>query len=131
MSKYFDYVEEMKRKDDLLKENNLLKRILEEYDLVEGDDKMIKERVTVDLDAQCYYLDGEYWESWDNYGEEMADALNTLLNEQDERIKGLEKELKNRKKLNNIVEGFLLNKGYTFNDIIKFLQDRTEKGGEK
>ena len=88
-----------------------------------------KERVTVDFDSESYYLDGEYWESWDNYGEEMADAINTLLNEQDERIKGLEKELKNRKKLNNIVEGFLLNKGYDFNDILKFLQDRTEKRG--
>ncbi len=39
------------------------------------------ERVTVDFDKQSYYLDGEYWESWDNYGEEMADKINQLLNE--------------------------------------------------
>ena len=39
------------------------------------------ERVTVDFDSQSYYLDGEYWESWDNYGEEMADKINELLNE--------------------------------------------------
>ena len=57
-----------------------------------------KERVTVDLDAECYYLDGEFWESWDNYGEEMADEINKLLNEQDERIKELEKENEKLKK---------------------------------
>ena len=50
-----------------------------------------------------------------------------LLNEQEETIQELKKELKNRKKLNTILEGFLLDKGYDFNDIIKFLQDRTEK----
>ena len=49
------------------------------------------------------------------------------LNEQDERIKKLEREVKNRNKLNNILEGFILDKGYDFNDILKFLQDRTEK----
>ena len=41
----------------------------------------INERVTVEFDEQSYYLDGEYWESWDNYGEEMADAINKLLND--------------------------------------------------
>ncbi len=51
---------------------------------------MIKKRVSVDFDSESYYLDGEYWESWDNYGEEMADAINELLNEQDARIKDLE-----------------------------------------
>lgn len=86
-----------------------------------------EKRVTVDFDSKSYYLDGEYWESWDNYGEEMAEKINKLLDKQDKRIKELEKELKNRKKLNNIMEGFLLNKGYDFNDILKFLQDRTEK----
>ena len=39
------------------------------------------ERVTVDFDSQSYYFDGEYWESWDNYGEEMAGKINELLNE--------------------------------------------------
>lgn len=39
------------------------------------------ERVTVDFDSESYYLDGEYWESWDNYGEEMAEKINKLLNE--------------------------------------------------
>lgn len=33
-----DWVKEMKRKDNLLKENNFLKRMLEEYDLVEEGD---------------------------------------------------------------------------------------------
>ena len=35
---------------------------------------MIKtnKRVTVDFDSESYCLDGEYWESLDNYGEEMA-----------------------------------------------------------
>lgn len=51
-----------------------------------------KERVTVDLDEECYYLDGEFWTSWDHYGEQMAYEINKLLNEQDERIKELEKE---------------------------------------
>ena len=46
-----------------------------------------KERVTVDLDAECYYLDGEFWTSWDHYGEEMADEINKLLNEQEEQLK--------------------------------------------
>ena len=41
----------------------------------------INERVTVDFDSESYYLDGEYWESWDNYGEEMADKINELFNE--------------------------------------------------
>lgn len=41
----------------------------------------INERVTVDFDSESYYLDGEYWESWDNYGEEMAEKINKLLNE--------------------------------------------------
>ena len=52
-----------------------------------------KERVTVDFDSECYYLDGEFWTSWDNYGEEMADSINNLLNKQDERIQELENEL--------------------------------------
>lgn len=54
----------------------------------------INERVTVEFDEQSYYLDGEYWESWDNYGEEMADAINKLLNELAEE----NKELKNDEK---------------------------------
>lgn len=53
---------------------------------------MTKERVTVDFDEQSYYLDGEYWESWDNYGEEMADAINKLLNELVEENEQLKKE---------------------------------------
>lgn len=40
----------------------------------------MKERVTIDFDEKSYYLDGEYWESWDNYGEEMAEAINKELN---------------------------------------------------
>ena len=53
-----------------------------------------KERVTVDFDSECYYLDGEFWTSWDNYGEEMADSINNLLNKQDEEIKSLKLENK-------------------------------------
>ena len=48
------------------------------------------ERVTVDFDSESYYLDGEFWESWDNYGEEMAEAINKELNKQDQKIKELE-----------------------------------------
>lgn len=51
----------------------------------------------------------------DSHGEEIED----LLNEQD-------KKLKNRKKLNNILEGFLLSEEYTFKDTIKWLQSVTE-----
>lgn len=51
---------------------------------------MIKKgRVTVDFDEESYYLDGEYWESWDSYGEEMADEINKLLDKQDKEIKRL------------------------------------------
>ena len=57
-----------------------------------------------------------------------AEVIVDLLNEQDTEIQRLKKELKNRKKMNNILEGFLLDKGYDFNDILKFLQDRTENG---
>ena len=56
----------------------------------------INERVTVEFDEQSYYLDGEYWESWDNYGEEMADAINKLLNdlaEENKELKNDEKQL--------------------------------------
>ena len=60
------------------------------------------ERVTVDFDSQSYYLDGEYWESWDNYGEEMADKINELLNELAEENKSLKKKIKRLKHdLNN------------------------------
>ena len=51
---------------------------------------MIKKgRVTVDFDEESYYLDGEYWESWDSYGEEMAEEINKLLDKQDKEIKRL------------------------------------------
>lgn len=48
---------------------------------------MVKERVTVDFDSESYYLDGKYWESWDNYGEEMADAINELLDKEQQKVK--------------------------------------------
>ena len=54
----------------------------------------MNERVTVDFDSESYYLDGEYWESWDNYGEEMADAINEVLEKQDKIIKGKESLIK-------------------------------------
>ena len=53
----------------------------------------INERVTVDFDSESYYLDGEYWESWDNYGEEMADKINELLNEVAEENKGIQDKI--------------------------------------
>lgn len=56
-----------------------------------------KERVTVDFDEESYYLDDEFWISWDKFGEDMADKINELLNEQEERIKQLEKENKRLK----------------------------------
>lgn len=37
MTEYSDLIEEIKRKDNLLKENNFLKKILEEYDFVEEE----------------------------------------------------------------------------------------------
>lgn len=40
----------------------------------------MNERVTVDFDEEAYYLDGEFWESWDNYGEQMAETINKELN---------------------------------------------------
>ena len=46
----------------------------------------LKKRVTVDFDSKSYYLDGEYWKSWDSYGEEMADEINKLLDKQDKEI---------------------------------------------
>ena len=51
-----------------------------------------KERVTVDFDEESYYLDDEFWISWDKFGEDMADTINDLLNEQDAEIKRLKKE---------------------------------------
>ena len=54
----------------------------------------MNERVTVDFDSESYYLDGEYWESWDNYGEEMADAINEVLEKQDKIIKNKESLIK-------------------------------------
>lgn len=53
-----------------------------------------KERVTVDFDSESYLLDGRYWTSFDNFGEEMADKINELLNKQDEEIKSLKLENK-------------------------------------
>ncbi len=51
------------------------------------------ERVTVDFDSESYYLDGEYWESWDNYGEEMADAINKEFNKLEKENEQLKQEL--------------------------------------
>lgn len=55
---------------------------------------MTEKRVTVDFDEESYYLDGEYWESWDNYGEEMADAINELLNEESNKKEQENEELR-------------------------------------
>ncbi|MBQ2654046.1 MAG: hypothetical protein IJF83_10860 [Methanobrevibacter sp.] len=38
-------------------------------------------RITVDFDSESYYYGDQYFESWDNFGEEMADAINNLLDQ--------------------------------------------------
>ena len=52
-----------------------------------------------------------------------------FFNEQDfeDWLNGLNDDNKNLSKLNKILEGFLLDKGYDFKDIINFVQERTEK----
>lgn len=45
----------------------------------------MRERFKADLDEECYYLDGEYFESWDNFGEEMADKLNEFLEKENNK----------------------------------------------
>lgn len=54
----------------------------------------MNKRVTVDFDSESYYLDGEYWTSWDHYGEEMADKINEVLDKQDKIIKDKESLIK-------------------------------------
>lgn len=54
---------------------------------------MTEQRVTVDFDSQSYYLDGKYWESWDNYGEEMADVINKEFNKLAEENKELKQKI--------------------------------------
>ena len=75
------------------------------------DSEKISEK---EFDEKLEYEDYKAFE--DSMG---GDEVVNKLNEQD-------KKLKNRKKLNNILEGFLLAEGYTFNDIIKWLQEKTE-----
>ncbi len=65
------------------------------------------------------------------YSKASVNFVVSQLNNKNEQIKELKKELKNRKKMNNILEGFLLDKGYDFNDILKSLQDRTEESEEE
>lgn len=69
----------------------------------------INERVTVDFDEQSYYLDGEYWESWDNYGEEMADKINELLNELSEENQQLKERNEGIASTNWEVKKILIN----------------------
>ena len=77
-----------------------------------------KERVTVDFDEESYYLDGEYWESWDNYGEEMADAINKEFNklaEENEQLKSVLKELADEKGRIILLNGYGVNIKKMFN----------------
>ena len=46
----------------------------------------MRERFKADLDDECYYLDGKYFESWDNFGEEMADKLNKFLEKENNKF---------------------------------------------
>lgn len=57
---------------------------------------------------------------------DVHEGLEQISKEYDE----LAEENKNLSKLNKILEGFLLDKGYDFNDIIKFLQERTDGKGD-
>nr|WP_295000250.1 hypothetical protein [uncultured Methanobrevibacter sp.] len=47
-----------------------------------------------------------------------------------DKLDELNEENKNLSKLNKILEGFLLDKGYDFNDIIKFIQGKTDGKGD-
>lgn len=47
-----------------------------------------------------------------------------------DKLNELNCENKNLSKLNKILEGFLLDKGYDFNDIIKFIQERIDGKGD-
>lgn len=107
--------------DRLNEQEKRVKRLKEE-------NKMLKNNVNK-LTGDIEYLKtlpSQHRELYKQSEIKRTDLLteNNLLKEQSQELK---KELKNRKKMNNILEGFLLNKGYDYNDIIKFLQDRTEK----
>lgn len=54
----------------------------------------MKERVTVDFDTEGYYLDGKYWCSWDDFGEQMAEEINKLLHKENKQAKNLLELLK-------------------------------------
>lgn len=80
MTEYSDWVEKIKRKDNLLKENNFLKKILKEYDFVEeevGDNMTEKERFIID-DAGTL-IDLVTGETYDIV-EEVVDVLNYYEN---------------------------------------------------
>lgn len=64
----------------------------------------------------------EYWQMI--YENSMSATENVR------RLNELNDENKNLFKLNKILERFLLNKGYDFNDLIKFLQEKTDEKGD-
>ena len=64
----------------------------------------LNQRVTVDFDSESYYLDGKYWESWDNYGEEMADAINKEFNKLAEENEQLNRDIDEIEKDNERLE---------------------------
>lgn len=96
---------------------------------------MTEQRVTVDFDSESYYLDGEYWESWDNYGEEMADAVNKEFNKLAKENNELKQEIEFWKGVacNNLNFNQILlheldvvqEQGYMVSDPFKKIQDKS------
>lgn len=86
-----------------------------------------KERVTVDFDSESYYLDGEYWESWDNYGEEMADAINKEFNKLSEENNQLKREKERYKLLSEIRDENINNRILSLKEFINNCEDAKVK----
>ena len=86
-----------------------------------------KERVTVDFDSESYYLDGEYWESWDNYGEEMADAINKEFNKLSEENNQLKREKERYKRLSEIRDENINNRILSLKEFINNCEDEKVK----
>ena len=86
-----------------------------------------KERVTVDLDAECYCLDGEFWVSWDNYGEQMADEINKEFNKLSEENNQLKREKERYKRLSEIRDEHINNRILSLKEFINNCEDEKVK----
>ena len=80
----------------------------------------LKDKLTQD---DLFVITCENIDDFENLLQEVNNYCDRL-NELDTKCSYLEKENKSLKKLNNMLEGFLLDKGYTFDDIIIFLHNR-------